>query len=499
MILSSARAVAAKTLPPEKMQGFILRGYSFPFVRHVALTVQDAVAARAFVGGLVDGQMGPQITTAEVWAPVKPDYCLNIGFTYPGLQALGVAQSSLDASFDNPDHRPFVIGSAESAVFVGDVATSAPANWRISDRDFHVMLSLWAQSEAVRDTVTKELAELFAAGFGTIGADRIFDSQDLPNDLVYFGYRDSIAQPIVDQAQFPRSPDGNQDIVDPGLFVLGEATGDFAKSFPVPTPDPLGHYGCFGAFRILHQDVDGFEAHIDSIKGAFGATFGITDPEVQRLAVKAKMCGRWPNGTPLSLYPIDGNQSAPALHPEQLNNFQYTLPSGDPADPTKNPDVGTNCPVSSHIRRANMRNFPLASSSAAKRRIMRRAMPYQMPYDARNRDSGERGLMGFFLCACLTEQFEFVQDNWINNGTQAFSIGNKDYADPLMGTNPDPAGGSFTETLRKPGGKFGDNEILPMSSFVTTKGSAYLYFPGIAGIAWIAVPKDERISGFGTL
>ncbi|MFL6861517.1 MAG: hypothetical protein ACJ8DZ_00785 [Allosphingosinicella sp.] len=486
MMLGSARAVAGKTLPPGKMQGFILRGYSFPFVRHFALTVRDAAAARAFVAGLVDGGAGPQITSAEEWAPTKPHFCLNIGFTYPGLQALGVPQAVLDASFANPDHQPFVDGSAARAPFVGDVGQSDPAGWTLSDRGFHVMLSLWAQSVEVREAVTATLAGLFAAGFGPADPAIMFDSQDLPDDQIYFGYRDSIAQPIVCGAQFPRSPDGGQDIVDPGLFVLGEATGAFAQSFPVPTPDAFGHYGCFGAFRILHQDVEGFDAHIESIKAEFGKTFAVTDPEVQRLAVKAKMCGRWPNGTPLSLYPVNGNQPAPALHQEQLNDFQYTLPNGDPSNPAKNPDIGTNCPVSSHIRRANMRDFPLAASSAAKRRIMRRAMPYQSPYDPLDRNTGERGLMGFFLCACLREQFEFVQHNWINNGAQRFSIGNDDHADPLMGTNPDPAGGAYTETLRKPGGKISDVEILPMNSFVTTKGSAYLYFPGMDGISYVA-------------
>ena len=492
-LTGSRDALGQPALPLDKMQGFILRGYRMSFVRHFALTVNELEGARDFLVGLVNGRPHcPQITTAERWA-VRPDYCLNIGFTYPGLQAMGVPQAYLDASFNNRDHLPFVNGSAASAGVVGDVADSAPGNWVIDDRDFHVMLSLYAQNEDALKIVSDWILKHCAPGFAVPGADRMFDSQALPDDKVFFGYTDNIAQPIVDKAQFPRYPDGNQTPVDPGAFVLGEATGAFAASFPVPTPSQFGRYGCFGAFRILKQDVEGFDAHIARIAPAFGEAFGITDPQVQRDAVMAKMCGRWPNGTPLSLYPVNGDTPAPALPFALRNDFQFTLPNGAPGNPSQNPDTGSNCPVSSHIRRGNMRNFPFAASAADKRRIMRRAMPYQNPYPAQPDRKSECGLMGFFLCACLTEQFEFVMQNWINNGTQQFSLAH-DYADPLIGTNIAPPGAAFTETLphaRVKGQPPQPPTIIPMESFVSTRGSAYCYFPGMDGLRWIAAPIEQ--------
>ena len=91
------------------IQGFILRGYRMPMVRHFLLTVGAPAHARRQLGRLVSGDESdaPQITTAEDWhvgfapgpgdnpaaAPRrKPDYCLNIGITWPGLVALEISE-----------------------------------------------------------------------------------------------------------------------------------------------------------------------------------------------------------------------------------------------------------------------------------------------------------------------------------------------------------------------------------------------------------------------
>ena len=78
-------------------------------VRHFLLTVGAPAQARRQLGRLVSGDESdvPQITTAEDWhvgfapgpgddpadAPRrKPDYCLNVGITWPGLVALEVEE-----------------------------------------------------------------------------------------------------------------------------------------------------------------------------------------------------------------------------------------------------------------------------------------------------------------------------------------------------------------------------------------------------------------------
>ena len=94
--------------------------------------------ARVFVS-LVDGIGAFQITSAQPWGAVKPDYCLNIGFTYRGLQSFKMPERTL-LSFQKPDHQPFVNGAKAQAPFVGDAGPSGPTNWTMSDSDFDVIL-----------------------------------------------------------------------------------------------------------------------------------------------------------------------------------------------------------------------------------------------------------------------------------------------------------------------------------------------------------------------
>lgn len=60
---------ARTTLDFGDIQGFILRGYRMPMVRHFLLTVGVPAEARRMLGRLASGDEfdAPQITTAEDW------------------------------------------------------------------------------------------------------------------------------------------------------------------------------------------------------------------------------------------------------------------------------------------------------------------------------------------------------------------------------------------------------------------------------------------------
>ncbi len=121
---------ARSTLDLSDIQGFILRGYRMPIVRHFLLTVGVPAKAREMLGRLVSGNESdaPQITTAEDWhvgfepgpgdnpADVprhKPDYCLNVALTWPGLVALEVKERVPTLSFKS--FGAFLAGAAERA------------------------------------------------------------------------------------------------------------------------------------------------------------------------------------------------------------------------------------------------------------------------------------------------------------------------------------------------------------------------------------------------
>jgi hypothetical protein len=110
-----SKEAVKSTLDLDDIQGLVLRGYRMLLVRHFLLKVNAPEAARKLIGRLVssDEADAPQVTTAKDWhvgfepgpgddptgAPrCKPDYCLNIGITWPGLLALEVKDRAPDLS-----------------------------------------------------------------------------------------------------------------------------------------------------------------------------------------------------------------------------------------------------------------------------------------------------------------------------------------------------------------------------------------------------------------
>src|SRR5712671_8202809 len=165
---SRGQADAKSPLDLGDIQGFILRGYRMPMVRHFLLTVGVPAEARKLLGRFVSGRESdaPQITTAEDWhvgfeagpgdnpsdvPRRKPDYCLNLGITWPGLIALEIKDRVPTLSFKS--FGAFIAGAADRAKLVGDTGESGPQHWidGFGAGNDHVLLTLHAMSsEAMR-------------------------------------------------------------------------------------------------------------------------------------------------------------------------------------------------------------------------------------------------------------------------------------------------------------------------------------------------------------
>lgn len=460
------------------VQGTILRGYRVDLARHFILSITDAAAAGTLIGALVDGTGGlPRITTAARWT-VKPECFVNISFTAAGLAALGVTQAQLgtfDAAFQRGATNPATAG------IVGDVGTSAPAQWiggLANGNQVHAVLNVWVDDDpSVLESVTARLRAAFAGCMTELSAH---DARALPDNKVHFGYRDSIAQPTVIGAP-PRKheiPD-DQEPVATGEFLLGyvnENSGTYAVQ-----PAELSTNSSYAAFRILEQDVAGFEAFLSE----YAAKAGI---DAEMLA--AKVCGRWRNGNPLELAP---DAPGTVLPMSKLNDFTY-VSSAAAQDDT----LGLKCPIGSHIRRNNPRNAAVVGTDSTHHRIVRRAMPYGPPYDPANPDpaSTPRGLIGYFINASLSNQFEFLTGQWnlestfvkSASGPGGASAGNAVFnvsgQDVFLGVN-DPASSSFT--LAALGAKGKNNTVLTgFSRLITTRGGAYCFLPSISGLRYLA-------------
>jgi deferrochelatase/peroxidase EfeB len=458
------------------VQGTILRGYRVDLARHFILRITNPAAAGAFIGNLVSGTGGlPAITTAAPWMQ-KPECFVNISFTSTGLAALGVSAADL-ATFDQAFQRGAT--SSTTAEMIGDVGASAPANWvgGLSDgANVHVVLNLWVTSDPqVLESVTAQLRAAFAAGMTELSS---FDANALPDTGIQFGYRDSISQPTIQGAPPRKSPSpDDQPVVATGEFLQGYPNQDGGVTTLSPTE--LSTNCSYAAFRILRQDVAGFESFLTT----YAAKAGI-DPEL----LAAKVCGRWRNGNPLELSPTS---QLPLLPDDQLNDFTYCG-----TDAATDDTLGLKCPIGSHLRRNNPRNEAVIGAGSPFHRIVRRAMPYGPVYDPAHPDDTPRGLIGYFINASLTQQFEFLQSQW--NATSTFvmsasgpggsSQGNAVFnisgQDVFLGVN-DPSGSSLTLAAAGANGK-NNTTLTGFSRMVTTVGSVYCFFPSIAGLAYLS-------------
>jgi deferrochelatase/peroxidase EfeB len=481
---------AAGTLDLADIQGFIVRGYRMPMVRHFLLKVGNAASARKLLGRWISGDESdvPQITTAEDWhvgfAPGpgdnpadtprrKPDYCLNVGLTWPGMVALEIKDSVPGLSFKS--FGAFTAGAAERAHLVGDTGPSAPENWigEFGKGGDHVLVTLHALSPEALANYSNRLTAVFPEG----GAFREIWRQDgmalmelqngkpVPTSKVHFGYTDGISMTTI-RGGPERYPPDHQQPCEPWLFVLQ----DEAENYFVPEPKELGRNGSFACFKMISTDVVGFENFLQSNKDKI-------DPEL----LAAKICGRWRNGVPLMLSP-DTNNPAGGIPLEQLNNYEYVNADGS-GDPK-----GLRCPVGAHMRRINPRGQPVTGQaqpggSNNTHRLIRRGMPYGPIYDPQQPYDGiERGLLGYFINSNLENQYEFVLGEWVNKSEFAGAVRLPPLSkDPMIGTQ-DPA----TSVFAIPQAQGAPIKITGFGTFITTKAAAYCFLPSITAIKFIS-------------
>ena len=490
-------AVEASALDLADIQGFILRAYRMPMVRHFLLTVGAPAQARRQLGRLVSGEESdiPQITTAADWhvgfgpgpgddpeaAPRRtPDYCLNVGITWPGLVALELKERVSTLSFRS--FGAFIEGAAGRAESVGETGPSSPQNWvgGFGNGDDHLLVTLHAISPEAMTSYTDGLCAWFAEGDAFreiwrqdgVALMEMQDGQPVPTSKIHFGYTDGITYPTIRGGPEQYRPD-HQRPCEPWLFVLR----DDAENYEVPEPRELGLNGSFAVFKKAETDVVGFEDFLQSNKDKI-------DPEL----LAAKMCGRWRNGVPLALSP-DTDTPAGGISPDQLNDFGYVNADGS-GDPK-----GVRCPVGAHIRRVNPRGQPVAGQglpggSNNSHRLIRRGLPYGPTYDPTKPDDGlERGMLFQFINSNIENQYEFVLRQWANDSEFAGAVRLPPKSkDPLIGTQ-NPAESIFVMP-RETGGP--PIEVTGLSSFVTTKAAAYLFLPSITAIKFIATLGEGR-------
>jgi deferrochelatase/peroxidase EfeB len=466
------------------VQGNVLRGYGLKFTsaRHFFLGVGDARAACKFLGKLVKEKHddGLAVTTAEQWPEnYKPPTCLNVGITWPGLNALGVAPEVLAAFPKAFQEGPAVRAQPDpddgKDVGLGDVGESDPENWDVGKpgtADVHLVVSLYARRDERREEVSKLLREAFES-HGLMKRHDDHDAHGFDDDtgIVHFGYRDGIAQPRVADGLGNRRADMQPEMPAGDLLLGRDYLNSFGGNYAGKLPPALADNATYGAFRILEQDVVAFEKLIEDWGKA---------AKMDKELIAAKLMGRWRSGVPLVLSP---DKDVPLPDDNQLDDFDYA-----PALEHRtfyDDAIGLRCPIGAHARRVNPRGA-LVMGKAHSRRLVRRNMPYGPKFKPDEPDREPRGLVGYFHCADLETQWEFIQKVWVNQDVATSGI--RGTREPIGGAQPD-GGGTFT--IRTADAR--DPIVLRgLPNLVTTRGSVYCLLPGVGGLRHLASLHDSN-------
>ncbi|KOP23056.1 peroxidase [Hapalosiphon sp. MRB220] len=419
--------------------------------RYEFLSFRSAVGGRAWLAAILEKVQ----SAAEVRASVEKDNrWVTVAFTWNGLRALGVDETSL-ATFP----EEFKQGMVARAEILGDTGANHPENWvgGLASPDLHAIIILFARDNTKRERCREEHAKLVAQCEGV----ELLSSLDLeatpPFDHAHdhFGYRDRLSQPVIEGTGEEPTP-GSDAPLKAGEFILGYPDED-GPPVNLPQPEILSRNGSYMAYRRLEEHVARFRDFLREN----GST-----PEEQEL-VAAKLMGRWRSGAPLVRSP-DKDDPVLATDPQRNNDFNYKQ-----MDPH-----GYAVPLGSHIRRMNPRD---TAANMNRHRMIRRGATYGPPLPENAPEDGvERGIAAFVICASLIRQFEFAQNVWVND-KNFNELGNE--RDPMIG-NQD--GTLEYKIPKRPIRK----TITGLPAFTTVRGGAYFFLPGLKALRYLATLGD---------
>ena len=496
------------------VQGLVRFGYGWlEEACYFLMRVKNVEAARSWL-------RSAPITNALKPLPL-PSSAMQVAFTAPGLQALGVADSII-----NGFSHEFVSGMTEPSRSrrLGDVENNAPSKWewggclndakdqndpKAKEKMPHLLVMFFAKEGLLENFVQSSTGEAWNEGFVEV---RKLKTSNL-DGIEPFGFQDGISQPEIDWDQQRDMLDGQLDygnVVALGEFLLGyrneygkytdrplvDADTSSAGLLPAedaPEKRDVGRNGTYLVMRNLRQDVQGFWQSVSEQTSGDLA-------EAEKLATA--MVGRTKDGDPL--VPIEQKEIPGIdLKKNPKNNFTF---DGDPS--------GIRCPFGAHIRRVNPRNtdFPGRPagllrkiitmlgfgpkgfrddlmSSVRYHRILRRGREYgpcippakavEQPAES----EPESGLHFICLNANILRQFEFLQNAWI--ASTKFS-GLTGESDPLLGNRRAIPGCAVTSNFNIPQDGGLRRRITGLPQFVTVRGGAYFFLPSIRALRYFA-------------
>lgn len=486
----------------EDIQGLVRFGYGkLGRARFELLHIRNPAAARTWLN---EARISNAI---ERQSP--PATALHVAFTASGLRALGVPEGVIKGF-----SHEFRGGMADPnrARQLGDTGDNAPERWHWGryGEEPHLVVMIYAHSHCMEAFAETIKGPHWMNAFERVGNSPLETSE--LDRYEPFGFADGISQPKIDW-HGTRELDGPEfaysNIVSAGEFILGHSN-EYGKitdrpllddspltahlPFAPEAPDKrdLGRNGTYLVIRQLEQDVRGFWQFLHEKSGGDATA-------AESLATA--MVGRTREGEPLASPP---ETPIPGIPPEDcLNQFDFSS------------DVdGIRCPFGSHLRRANPRNadFPFRPANGIEKtavmlgfgprgfqddlvssvrfhRIVRRGREYGpgiTPGEALAPTPPGEGASGIhFICinANLSRQFEFLQNAWMA-GTKFSGLTGE--SDPLTGSREEISGCPVTSSFTMPTTGGLPNRVEGLPRFVTVRGGAYFFMPGLRALKYIA-------------
>jgi Dyp-type peroxidase family len=449
------------------LQGNILKGHGRSNAAHIFIHCNEGkeTAAKKWIKELAEKD---HITTTQ--KQLRDNYLFKDNGIDGGIfasfyiTAKGYQYLNHDVSVFEP---AFQLGMAKA-----DLNDPPQNEWETGyDEDIHFMLLL---ADADLNNVTNEVARLtpIIGSFAVI--TRVEIGKAMHNEdgagIEHFGYVDGVSQPLFFEDEIDKYRKDHDIQKNTDIKFNPEATKEL-----VLMPDPLVNnkpnaFGSYFVFRKLEQNVRAFK---DAEK-ELAAALHLKDEDKERAG--ALLVGRFEDGTPVELNGKEG-----LIKSYLQNNFDYKK------------DDASKCPFHAHIRKSNPRSAnPHETPAETKSHIMaRRGMPFGERTDGpndgliENKPSGGVGLLFMSYQCSITNQFEFIQRNWVNNPSFPLKRPNDPPGisglDPIIGQGERKDGGSYPLSW---GGKKFQREGF--EQFVTMKGGEYFFAPSITFLKSLA-------------
>lgn len=514
--IDASRISTDRLVDVDDVQALLLHASKANHVLHIFVRYKSAAAGREFLKILE-----PEVSWGE--KRNNPDESslstieLSVGITFRGLQALDVSQDVLHV-FRRLAPAFSEGATARAAERLGDVGASAAKYWDdvFDPENVHAIVTIHSSSRTAESvklwcekTLPGKLDEKTRShiilseplsGDRLVPPDAIDDNSAVENsgsDLwhdtrkeifessvkvppppmwVHFGYRDGLTS---NRIRTRKNQAEARNLHEPGELLLGELrnAGDNPWSL-VDHPDEVREFfrhGSFGALRRIEQDEKAFREQVNAWVEELDRSQEWSSSANLTAFVRAKLCGRWPNGQVIK---VGDRPDKISSHPIEGNEFNFIAKTSQSTDNSSENDAqGKGCPFASHIRRMNPRDENGAQMH--RRPVFRRGMPYGPWYKKGEKPGVQRGLLGVFFCTDLETQFEHLLGEWSDRLPMGMP-GDRCQKDPLIGAHTDPRTSLTIDRRIGPGDDEADYQSYTLQDFrqfVRTRGTAYCFYP----------------------